>query len=162
MSNRLVVNVGFGNMVPSARIVAMVSNDSSPVRRLIQESREKGSVIDATQGRRTRAVIVLDSGHIVLSAIQPDTIAGRLSEPILNSAARLSGDSLQDAGRMEEPDLFDLNQEGEAEEVDLLGEEQTSLDEEQLEKSAVKKQKARPASKGGKRTRGSDKSAGNR
>ena len=74
------VNIGFGNMVPSARIVAIVSNDSAPVKRMIQDARDKGSLIDATQGRRTRAVIVADSGHIVLSAIQPETVAGRMSE----------------------------------------------------------------------------------
>lgn len=83
MSNRFAVNIGFGNMVPARRIIAMVSNDSAPVKRLIQESREKGSLVDATQGRRTRAVIVTDSGHIILSAIQPETIASRMSEPVL-------------------------------------------------------------------------------
>lgn len=82
MSNKAIkpVNIGFGNMVISGRIVAMVGNDSAPVKRLIQEAREKGSLVDATQGRRTRAVIVTDSGHIVLSAIQPETIAGRMEE----------------------------------------------------------------------------------
>ncbi|MCL2420318.1 MAG: DUF370 domain-containing protein [Defluviitaleaceae bacterium] len=74
------VNIGFGNMIPSGRIVAMVSNDSAPVKRLIQEAREKGSLIDATQGRRTRAVIVADSGHVILSAIQPETIANRMAD----------------------------------------------------------------------------------
>jgi regulator of extracellular matrix RemA (YlzA/DUF370 family) len=74
------INIGFGNIVPAGRIVAMVGNDSAPVKRLIQDAREKGSLIDATQGRRTRAVIITDSGHIILSAIQPETIAGRLGE----------------------------------------------------------------------------------
>ena len=74
------VNIGFGNMVPSNRIVAMVGNDSAPVKRMIQDAREKGSLIDATHGRRTRAVIVTDSGHIILSAIQPETIAGRMTD----------------------------------------------------------------------------------
>ena len=74
------VNIGFGNMVPSNRIVAMVGNDSAPVKRLIQDAREKGSLVDATHGRRTRAVIVTDSGHIILSAIQPETIAGRMAD----------------------------------------------------------------------------------
>ena len=74
------VNIGFGNMVPSGRIVAMVGNDSAPVKRLIQDAREKGFLIDATQGRRTRAVIVTDSGHIILSAIQPETIANRMTD----------------------------------------------------------------------------------
>jgi len=74
------INIGFGNMVPSSRIVAMVSNDSAPVKRLIQDARDKGSLVDATHGRRTRAVIVTDSGHIILSAIQPETIASRMAE----------------------------------------------------------------------------------
>jgi len=74
------INIGFGNIVPAGRIVAMVGNDSAPVKRLIQDAREKGSLVDATQGRRTRAVIITDSGHIILSAIQPETIAGRLGE----------------------------------------------------------------------------------
>ena len=72
------VNIGFGNVVPSNRIVAMVSNDSAPVKRLIQDAREKGFLVDATQGRRTRTVIVTDSGHIVTSAIQTETVAARL------------------------------------------------------------------------------------
>ena len=72
------INIGFGNLLDANRIVAIVSPDSAPVKRLIQEAREKGHVVDATQGRRTRAVIQMDSGHVVLSAIQPETIAGRI------------------------------------------------------------------------------------
>ena len=72
------INIGFGNMVAADRIVAIVSPDSAPVKRLIQEGRERKRVVDATQGRRTRAVIQTDSDHIVLSAIQPETVAGRL------------------------------------------------------------------------------------
>ena len=74
------VNVGFGNMVAAARLVAIVSPDSAPVRRLVQDARETGRVIDATYGRRTRAVIIMDSDHIILSAIQPETVAARLDE----------------------------------------------------------------------------------
>lgn len=73
------INIGFGNMIAADRIVAIVSPDSAPVRRLIQDCRERKCVIDATQGRRTRSVIQTDSDHLVLSAIQPETIAGRLS-----------------------------------------------------------------------------------
>lgn len=73
------INVGFGNMIAAERIVAIVSPDSAPVKRLIQEARERKTVIDATQGRRTRAVIQMDSDHLVLSAIQPETIAGRVA-----------------------------------------------------------------------------------
>ena len=71
------INIGFGNMIAAERIVAVVSPDSAPVKRLEQEARDLKKIVDATQGRRTRAVIVTDSGHIVLSAIQPETVAGR-------------------------------------------------------------------------------------
>lgn len=73
------VNIGFGNIVAANRIVAIVSPESAPIKRIIQEAREKGILIDATYGRRTRAVIIVDSGHIVLSAVQPETVANRLS-----------------------------------------------------------------------------------
>jgi len=71
------INIGFGNMIAAERIVAVVSPDSAPVKRLVQEARDSKKIVDATQGRRTRAVIVADSGHVVLSAIQPETVAGR-------------------------------------------------------------------------------------
>ena len=74
------INIGFGNMVSAARIVAIVSPESAPIKRIIQESRDKGFLIDATYGRRTRAVIITDSEHVVLSAVQPETVAGRLTE----------------------------------------------------------------------------------
>lgn len=73
------INIGFGNIVPAGRIVALVSNESAPVKRMIQDAREKGLLIDATHGRRTRAVIVADSGHIILSSINPETIAHRIA-----------------------------------------------------------------------------------
>lgn len=72
------VNIGFGNIVAANRVVALVSPESAPIKRIIQEARDKGVLIDATYGRRTRAVIVADSGHIILSAIQPETVANRL------------------------------------------------------------------------------------
>jgi len=72
------INIGFGNMVSATRLVAIVSPESAPIKRIIQEARDKGILIDATYGRRTRAVIVMDSDHVVLSAIQPETIANRL------------------------------------------------------------------------------------
>lgn len=72
------INIGFGNMVSSARLIAIVSPESAPIKRIIQEAKEKGTLIDATYGRRTRAVIVMDSDHIILSAVQPETVAGRL------------------------------------------------------------------------------------
>lgn len=71
------INIGFGNMIAAERIVAVVSPDSAPVKRLVQEARDTRRIVDATQGRRTRAVIVTDSDHVVLSAIQPETVAGR-------------------------------------------------------------------------------------
>ena len=73
------INIGFGNMVSADRVVAVVSPESAPIKRIISDSREKGLLIDATYGRRTRAVIITDCGHIILSAIQPETVAGRLS-----------------------------------------------------------------------------------
>lgn len=72
------INIGFGNMVSANRIVAIVSPESAPIKRIIQEARERGMLIDATYGRRTRAVVITDSDHIVLSAVQPETVAHRL------------------------------------------------------------------------------------
>ncbi|MBQ8082127.1 MAG: DUF370 domain-containing protein [Clostridia bacterium] len=73
------INVGFGNMLTASRVVAIVSPDSAPVKRMIQEARENGRLVDSTAGRRTRAVIQMDSGHVVLSALQPETLANRLT-----------------------------------------------------------------------------------
>lgn len=72
------INIGFGNILTASRIVAIVSPESAPLKRMIQESRERGMLIDATYGRRTRAIIFMDSNHIVLSSIQPETIANRI------------------------------------------------------------------------------------
>lgn len=79
MSIRM-VSIGFGNMVSAGRIIAMVSPESAPVRRVVAEARDRGMLIDATHGRRTRAVIVADSGHLVLSAVNPETVVSRLDE----------------------------------------------------------------------------------
>ncbi|HCW50568.1 MAG TPA: hypothetical protein DGR79_00640 [Clostridiales bacterium] len=73
------VNIGFGNMVSAERIVAIVSPESAPIKRVIQEARDEGSLIDATYGRRTRSVILTDSHHVILSAVQPETVAHRLA-----------------------------------------------------------------------------------
>lgn len=73
------INIGYGNMVSANRVVAVVSPDSAPVKRMIQEAREAGKLIDATLGRRTKAVLVMDSAHVVLAAIQPSAAAGRLT-----------------------------------------------------------------------------------
>ena len=72
------INIGFGNMVAANRLVAIVSPESAPIKRIIQDARGGGTLIDATYGRRTRAVIVTDSGHIILSAVQPETVANRV------------------------------------------------------------------------------------
>ncbi len=74
------INIGFGNMVSTSRIISIISPESAPIKRMIQEARDKGSLIDATYGRRTRAVIVTDSGHVVLSALQPETVGHRLDD----------------------------------------------------------------------------------
>lgn len=73
------INIGFGNMVSANRLIAIVSPESAPIKRIIQEARDRSMLIDATYGRRTRAVIVMDSDHVVLSAIQPETVAHRLN-----------------------------------------------------------------------------------
>ncbi|MBI2875139.1 MAG: DUF370 domain-containing protein [Firmicutes bacterium] len=73
------VNIGFGNIVSANRIVAIVSPESAPVKRTVQEARDRGMLIDATYGRRTRAVIITDSDHVILSAVQPETVASRLA-----------------------------------------------------------------------------------
>lgn len=72
------INIGFGNIVSANRIVAIVSPESAPIKRMITEARERGALIDATYGRRTRAVIIADSGHVILSAVQPETVAHRV------------------------------------------------------------------------------------
>lgn len=71
------INIGFGNIVSANRIISVVSPESAPIKRLIQEAREKGILIDATYGRRTRAVIITDSQHVILIPVQPETIANR-------------------------------------------------------------------------------------
>lgn len=72
------INIGFGNIVSANRLIAIVSPESAPIKRIIQEARDKGRLVDATYGRRTRAVIIMDSDHIILSAVQPETVAHRL------------------------------------------------------------------------------------
>ena len=72
------INIGFGNMVSSSRLLTIISPESAPIKRIIQDARDKGTLIDATCGRRTRSVLITDSEHIVLSAVQPETVAHRL------------------------------------------------------------------------------------
>lgn len=71
------INIGFGNLVSSAKLVAIVSPESAPIKRMIADARDSGMLIDATCGRRTRTVIIMDSGHIVLSSVQPETVGAR-------------------------------------------------------------------------------------
>ena len=78
MMNLRLVNIGFGNIVSADRLIAIVSPESAPIKRIVQEARESGRLIDATCGRRTRAVVITDSDHVILSAIQPETVANRL------------------------------------------------------------------------------------
>ncbi|MBP3747546.1 MAG: DUF370 domain-containing protein [Ruminococcus sp.] len=73
------VNIGYGNMISVERIVTIVSADSAPIKRLIQEARENGRAVDATYGRKTRAVVIMDSGHIILSSLITDTLAARIN-----------------------------------------------------------------------------------
>lgn len=75
------VNIGFGNMISASRVLAIVSPESAPIKRIISDVRERGQLVDATFGRRTRAVIIMDSGHVVLSALQPETVATRAGKP---------------------------------------------------------------------------------
>lgn len=72
------INIGFGNIISADRLISIVSPESAPIKRIVQEARDRGMLIDATYGRRTRAVLIMDSDHVVLSAIQPETVANRV------------------------------------------------------------------------------------
>lgn len=76
------VNIGFGNIVSAERIVAIVSPESAPIKRMVQEAKDNKTAVDATYGRRTRAVLIMDSGHVILSAVQPETVGGRIDKTI--------------------------------------------------------------------------------
>lgn len=78
MDSLKLINIGFGNMIAAGRLLAIVSPESAPIKRIIQDARDRGLLIDATYGRRTRAVLVMDSGHVILSAVQTETVAGRM------------------------------------------------------------------------------------
>lgn len=78
------INIGFGNIVSAERIISIVSPESAPIKRIIQEAKDSKMAIDATYGRRTRSVIIMDSGHVILSAVQPETIAGRVDNGLDN------------------------------------------------------------------------------
>ena len=74
------INIGFGNVVSAHRLISIVAPESAPIKRIVQEARDAGDLIDATYGRRTRSVLVMDSGHVVLSAVQPETIVNRIAD----------------------------------------------------------------------------------
>ncbi len=76
------INIGFGNLVSAQRLIAVVSPDSAPVKRLVQESRDRGMLIDATYGRKTASVLIMDSDHVVLSALAAERLAPRLGLPV--------------------------------------------------------------------------------
>ena len=76
------LNIGFGNIVSSDRIVAIINPDAAPIKRMVQEAKDGKTAVDATYGRRTRAVLIMDSGHIILSAVQPETVGGRIDKTI--------------------------------------------------------------------------------
>ena len=84
------INIGFGNIVAANRIIAIVSPESAPIKRIVQEARERGKLVDATYGRRTRAVVLTDSDHIILCAVQPETVAHRLSGKQIQSGRELT------------------------------------------------------------------------
>ncbi len=86
------INIGFGNIVSANRLIAIVSPESAPIKRIVTEAREKGMLIDATYGRRTRAVLITDSDHIILSAVQPETVAHRLTAKDSHTAIGIEDD----------------------------------------------------------------------
>ncbi|MDO5022569.1 MAG: DUF370 domain-containing protein [Eubacteriales bacterium] len=74
------LNIGFGNSVAAGRVISVIAPDAAPTRRMVQDARDSKTLVDATSGRRTRAVIIMDSGHIVLSGLQPETLTSRMQE----------------------------------------------------------------------------------
>ena len=90
------INIGFGNIVSAHRLIAIVSPESAPIKRIIQDARDSGKLVDATYGRRTRAVIIMDSEHVILSAVQPETVANRLDKDSDDDDVTLNVDSKED------------------------------------------------------------------
>ena len=79
------INIGFGNTVSADKVIAIVSPDSAPIKRMVQDAKDNGTAIDATFGRKTRAVIIMNSNHLVLSAVQAETIAGRIDKDVIEN-----------------------------------------------------------------------------
>ena len=99
------INIGFGNLVSASRLIAIVSPESAPIKRIVQDVRERGELIDATYGRRTRAVVITDSEHVVLCAMQPETLAHRLdaqSDVDMGDADDAPDDPIGDVGGEQE------------------------------------------------------------
>jgi len=103
------INIGFGNIVFANRLIAIVSPESAPVKRLIQDARDRGMLIDATYGRRTRAVLITDSDHVILSAVQPETVANRLNTK--DSESDKAEDQERSAGIEEDNDEMNSDME---------------------------------------------------
>ena len=91
------VNVGFNNMVNAERVVAVISSESAPAKRLIQDAKDQGRAVDCTSGRKTRCVVIMDSDHIILSALANETISGRLNGADAESGSSEDGDAIADA-----------------------------------------------------------------
>lgn len=91
-----VINIGFGNIISATRLIAIVSPESAPIKRIITEARDKGMLIDATYGRRTRAVIIMDSQHVILSAVQPETVANRLDKDIPETTEEFVSEEIEE------------------------------------------------------------------
>lgn len=83
------VNIGFGNVVSAERIIAIVSPEAAPIKRMVQEAKDNKTAVDATCGRKTRAVIITDSGNVILSAVQPETVASRIDKDIVGASNQL-------------------------------------------------------------------------
>ena len=121
------INIGFGNIVSANRIISIVSPESAPIKRLVQEAKDSKMAIDATYGRRTRAVIIMDSGHVILSAVQPETVAGRLDK----DDEEEFDDTLEDEEPAEEDEFNSIDDEEEYAEEDLS--DLTILNEDELD-----------------------------
>ena len=103
------INIGFGNIVSANRIISIVNPDSAPIKRLVQEAKDSKMAVDATSGRRTRAVIIMDSGHIILSAVQPETVAARLDKDINNLIPKIKTLDLTNIKEITLSECYHLN-----------------------------------------------------
>lgn len=93
----MLIHIGFGNIVNTAKIIAIVSPESAPIKRMVQRAKEQGTAIDATQGRRTKSVLVMENGQVVLSALLPETIAGRAQAVLQETSEESDADTVPEA-----------------------------------------------------------------